>query len=237
MGVLQPPLAGSIALSLILESLLASGDERIELDRIAIEIARFENPQLDGAACSATLDEWAAAIEARLSPSAGGSEFITKANHHLFNKLQLRGDQESYFDPANSCLDQVMARRKGPPITLAVIYLEIARRLLRPAYGVALPAHFIVRYDDGLFSVYVDVFNQGQLLTQAQCEEMVSRVTESRKPAGPEVYAAATKRQIAVRMLRNLQNANLRAGNRARALQIQHFLNRHLPSDIPFNSL
>ncbi|MCC7155386.1 MAG: transglutaminase family protein [Bryobacterales bacterium] len=230
-------MAGSTALSPVLESLLATGDESIELDSIAIEIARFENPQLDGTACSTTLDEWASAVEARLSPSAGGSEFISKTNHHLFNKLQLRGDQESYFDPANSCLDQVIARRKGLPITLAVIYLEIARRLLRPAYGVALPAHFVVRYDDGLFSVYVDVFNRGQLLTQAQCEEMVRRVTASGTAAGPEVFAAATKRQIAVRMLRNLQNANLRAGNRARAVQIQHFLNRHLPTEIPFNSL
>lgn len=224
-------------MSAILESLLATGDDSVELDRVALEIARFENPLIDVRGCLLALDHWAAELGRRLSPSAGGSEFVARANQYLFHELRLRGDQDSYFDPANSCLDQVLERRKGLPITLSVIYLEIARRLLRPAYGVALPAHFFVRYNDGLFSIYVDTFHGGQLLTETQCEEMVRQMTGSQETISRSAFAAATKRQIAVRMLRNLQNANLRAGNRPKALQIQSFLDRHLASHLPFNSL
>lgn len=224
-------------MSTILESLLTTGDESIELDRAALEIARFENPHIDVRACLTTLDNWAAQLESRLSPSAGGSEFVTKVNRLLFNELQFRGDQDSYFHPANSCLDQVIERRKGLPITLAVLYLEITRRLLRPTFGVALPAHFVVHYNDGLFSIYVDVFNGGQLLSEAQCTEMICQMTGSREPVSQVAFAAATKRQIVVRMMRNLQNAYLHAGDRPRAARIHAFLEQHLPAQLPFNSL
>ncbi len=201
---------------------LLRGDETaMELDAAALELARVEDPRLDPSATLATLDEWADEVGRTLPPAAGGAQFLSALHTYLFDKLGFQGDRETYYAPANSCLEQVMARRKGLPITLSVMYIELARRLLRPVYGVSLPSHFVCLYNDGLVKVYVDAFDRGKLLTEEDTLALVARMTGQRGSARPLLLMPATKREIVVRMLRNLRNAYALAGDAGRLARLE----------------
>jgi regulator of sirC expression with transglutaminase-like and TPR domain len=187
---------------------LLRGDESaMELDAAALELAKVEDPGLDPRTSLATLDGWAMEIGRRLPPAAGGAQFLSILHTYLFDELGFQGDRETYYAPANSCLDQVLTRRKGLPITLSVLYIELARRLLRPVYGVSLPAHFVCLYNDGLVKVYIDTFDRGKLMTEDDALALIERVTGQRVSAHPLLFAPATKREIVLRMVRNLRNA------------------------------
>lgn len=199
-----------IEISQVSQSLLAllRGDEAaLELDEAALELARVENAGLDARRALASLDQWAESISSRLAPSAGGAQYLSTLHTVLFDELGFQGDRETYYAPANSCLDQVISRRKGLPITLSIVYIELSRRLLRPVYGLSLPAHFVCLYNDGLVRVFIDVFDRGRLMTEADALALVERATGQRISAHPLLFAPATKREIVLRMIRNLRNA------------------------------
>ena len=105
------------------------GDSSVTLDAAALELARIEYPKLDPAPWLAELDQIAAELGVRLGEESGGSRFVQIANDYLFGELEFRGNQTQYDDPRNSCLNQVLERRIGLPITLSVVYIEVARRL------------------------------------------------------------------------------------------------------------
>ncbi len=131
----------------------------------ALEIASIETPDLDQQPFLAILDRMASAIAARLPSGATGREFVAAANQYFFDELGFHGNEIDYNDPRNSCLDHVLDRRTGLPITLSVVYIEVARRLGQPVSGIGLPGHFIVEYKDGEFAAYIDPFHSGRLLT------------------------------------------------------------------------
>ena len=98
-------------------------------------------------------------------------EFVRIANEYLFEELGFRGNDTDYYDPGNSCLDVVLDRRTGIPITLSVVYIEVARRLAGPFSGIGLPGHFVVQYSDSEYSTYIDPFHAGKLLTEDDCAQ------------------------------------------------------------------
>jgi regulator of sirC expression with transglutaminase-like and TPR domain len=194
-------------LSSALIALMRGDESALELDEAALELARVEAPGLDAAQALATIDGWAGEVGRRLPPAAGGAQFLSVLHTFLFDELGFQGDKETYYAPANSCLDQVLTRRKGLPITLSVLYIELARRLLRPVYGVSLPAHFVCLYNDGLVKVFVDTFDRGRLMTEEDALSLIESATGARAAAHPLLFAPATKREILLRMIRNLRNA------------------------------
>ena len=200
--------------------LLAGRDDQMELDAAAVELARLDHADVDASHVVSTLDSWAALVDAELQRGAGGAIFLATVNRVLFQQIRLRGDTTEYDAPENSCIDRVIEKRSGMPITLSVVYMEIARRLMRPVYGVALPAHFLCRFDDGLVSVYIDPFDQGELLTASDCLDRVEQLTGSRPDDSPLTFAAATKRQILHRMINNLRNSYYRRGRNQDALKL-----------------
>ncbi|MBV9679993.1 MAG: transglutaminase family protein, partial [Acidobacteriaceae bacterium] len=110
-------------------------------------MATIEFPGLDAEGSLFRLDNLAEQVASQLTPNASGLDFIKTTNELLFDVLQFRGNEEEYYDPRNSCLNSVLMRRLGIPITLSVVYIEVARRLDRSIYGVGLPGHFIVAYE------------------------------------------------------------------------------------------
>lgn len=204
--------------------LVAGRSDVMELDEAALEVAAIEDPELDRAGTLKTLDEWAERIASRLAPASGGAQYISAAHNVLFLVLGLQGDTEDYFAPVNSCLHHVMKKRSGLPITLSVIYVEIARRLLRPVYGIPLPAHFLCQYNDGLVNVFVDVFHKGRLRTAADCLSLVEEITGRRPKDTPQTFAPATKRQMILRMLGNLRSAYHREGRDQDADRVERVL-------------
>ena len=195
-----------------LSDLLAGRDAGIELDEAALLLARIEFPGLDIQPFLQILDSYAAELDGR------GGSFVAAANQYLFDELGFTGNAADYYNPANSCLNEVLASKTGIPITLSVVYLEIARRLGKPVFGIGLPGHFIVQYDDGSFSTYIDVFHGGRLLDAADCAELAGSA------ANPSMLARVNQRQILARMINNLRGIYFSRNAHRKTLQILNLL-------------
>ena len=179
------------------------GSPEARLDLAALDIASIEMAGLDPAPSLEILDGLASQVAARLPAAASGREFVDITNQHLFGELGFRGNESEYDDPRNSCLNYVLDRRIGIPITLSVVYVEVARRLGRAVFGIGLPGHFIVQYDDGEFSAYIDPFHSGRLLNAQECLQMAREHTGA--DADVTALAPVGVRYIVVRMLNNLR--------------------------------
>ena len=167
-----------------LAALLAGRPTGLELDAAALRLAQIEHPGLGPAPFLAVLDSYARELAHRLRDSSGET-FVLEANHFLFEDLGFTGNAADYYNPANSCLNDVLTSKTGLPITLSVVYLEIARRLGKPVIGIGQPGHFVVQYNDGVYSTYIDPFH-GRLLASA-------------------VPVPVDNRQIVRRMINNLR--------------------------------
>jgi regulator of sirC expression with transglutaminase-like and TPR domain len=140
------------------------GDEDIDLVGAALTIARTEYPDLDIESYVTRIDELARMAEARVSDVGDAVQTIAALNHTLFDEAGLRGNREDYYDPRNSFLNDVLDRGLGIPITLALIYMEVGRRLGFPLFGVGMPGHFLLKhYDIDGRETLVDCFNGGDI--------------------------------------------------------------------------
>lgn len=199
-----------------LQDLLTNDNSDVQMDAAALDIASIENPGLEREIVLRRLDQLAFEIADRVSDLSDGREFVNGANRYLFNELGFRGNQIDYYNPWNSCIDQVLETKLGIPITLSVVYIEIGRRLAKSVSGIGLPGHFIVRYDDEDYSTFIDPFRQGVLLDADDCMSIVVENTGFRPT--PTMFQPATHRQIAVRMLQNLKSIYLKAGSWEKAV-------------------
>lgn len=188
-----------------LAGLLTGRDDSMPLDIAALRLAQIEFPGLDPGPFLEILDSHAAELSELMPDSADGDDFINAANHYLFDELGFTGNVTDYYDPLNSCLNEVLARRTGIPITLSIVYMEIARRLGRPVRGIGLPGHFVIQYDDGRFSAFIDVFHAGRPLSAEQCWEIARESTGQDYAGNIEALRPASKREILVRMLNNFR--------------------------------
>jgi len=192
-------------------------------------MATIETPGLDPSPFLAVLDRMAAQLGSRLGNESDGRGFIRAANAYLFDELNFTGNETAYYDPRNSCLDQVLDRRVGIPITLSVVYIEIARRLGRPISGVGLPGHFIIRYDDGQYATYIDPFHRGALLSEDDCRQLAQEIT-GEKPQSSALAPVGT-RYILVRMLNNLRSAYFRSKQYEKVATVMDLLLEAFPSN------
>lgn len=215
----------------LLRTALQSGQD-VPLDLACLEMAAIETPDLDPARYLALLDRFACTLKARLEPDKGGTIFLQAANRYLFEELGFHGDEAHYYDPRNSCLDQVLDRRIGIPITLSVVYIEIARRLGQPVFGIGLPGHFVVRYDDGDFSTYLDPFHGGKLLSPGDCRQIAREITHEEPE--PSAFAPVGNRYILVRMLNNLRSAYFRSKQYKKVAAVMDLLVEAFPSNAEY---
>lgn len=201
----------------------------VTLDVAALELASVEFPGLDVDASLFRLENLSEQIDSQLTPRAPALDFIRATNELLFDVLQFRGNEDAYYDPRNSCLNSVLMRRMGIPISLSVVYIEISRRLGRPVAGVGLPGHFIVVYEDRDSRYWIDPFHQGRILTFAECCTLARQTANMDLRANPAVLAPVSKRQILVRMLSNLKAIYLRGEAFDKARQVLDLLIDAMP--------
>src|SRR6185295_2974950 len=116
--------------------------------------------------------------------------------------------------PRNSCLNQVLERRTGIPISLSVMYMEVARRLAMPVFGIGLPRHFIVEFNDGNYATYIDPYHGGRTVTVRECFALAGA-----QVADPALLQRASKKQIVMRMLQNLHGVYLRRQDLPKAVE------------------
>lgn len=195
--------------------------EDLDLETGALLLARTAYPTINIEAYSALLDSYADVIAPHINASLTPRELLSVINHHLFKELGFRGDEETYFDPRNSYLNQVLDRRKGNPISLCLIYLLVARRLKLPIAGIGLPGHFVCRYQSTLDSVYIDAFDQGRLLTKADC---VQFLLHSAFGLHEQFLAPISSRRMLMRMCGNLHQSYLHLEAKEDATRMQGYL-------------
>ena len=213
------------ALERELEELVARG---ADLESGAFILARFQYPDLDVAACRATLDEMAQQLRARLQPpppgGRGGGAPPTQVSavaacatlrRFIHEELGFKGNVETYADPENVFLNRVLDRRTGIPTSLACIYLLVARRLGLALEAINLPLHFLVRFSDAHGETFIDAFAKGRFLTRADCREFLR---EAGLEDRPEYLVPASDRAVLARLARGLV-ASYRSSGAPRAAE------------------
>lgn len=196
-------------------------DENIDLVRAALTIARTEYPDLDIDSYVARVDELARLVEARIPDVGDATQTIAALNHTLFDEAGLRGNREEYYDPRNSFLNDVLDRRLGIPITLALIYMEVGGRLGFPLFGVGMPGHFLLKhYDIDGRETLVDCFNGGGILSPQDCQRRLDEIYSGQMTLRPEFLFAVSRRQILTRILNNLKTVHLSTRNFRKALPL-----------------
>jgi regulator of sirC expression with transglutaminase-like and TPR domain len=192
-------------------SRLASLPDR-DLATPALMIAQLECPSLDPAPYLEQLDAMGAAARERLAASGCLQDARTSdtavdvLNAYLFDEEGFSGNRERYDDPSNSFLSEVLERRTGIPITLAVVYMEVARRAGIQIDGVNFPGHFLMR----LAPLILDPFHRGARLSEHDCRRLLQRHVGEDAAFDPALLAPATKTQMLTRMLLNLKRIYVR---------------------------
>lgn len=192
--------------------------ERIDLAEAALLIAAEEYPALDVPGYLSCLDDLARRGREALVGAQGAAERVDRLNRYLFVERGFAGDSEHYEDPRNSFINEVLDRRAGIPITLALVYMEVARRLDLDVRGICFPGHFLIKWLHAGGEIVVDPFS-GQVLSQEDCQARLAAVLGEGAVLDPEVHLrAAGSREILVRMLTNLKLLYVRARDFERAL-------------------
>jgi regulator of sirC expression with transglutaminase-like and TPR domain len=184
--------------------LTGGADDRVDLARAALAIARWEYPGLDVDAYLERLDALARGVDGERR-SADPVGRLHRLREYLFVEQGFAGNREDYYDPRNSFLNDVLDRRQGIPITLSLVLVEVGKRLGLAVEGIGLPGHFIAGARFGDSQILLDPFNTGALLTPETCEALVGRVLGRKVALKRENFAAVSRRQFLARMLANLK--------------------------------
>ncbi len=189
------------------DSLAELDDESLPLLPTALLIARDEYPGLDPARYDATLQGYVEHLQAEVDTITAAPLKMAAINRHLFDELGFSGDHDEYYDPRNSYLNEVFERRLGNPISLALVQMEVARRLGITLDGISFPGHFLVRLpmDEGV--LVMDPFNGGRPLSVEELRERASSHLGGQLPDDQvlaQILDPAPSRAILMRMLRNL---------------------------------
>jgi regulator of sirC expression with transglutaminase-like and TPR domain len=215
------------------DELVRQPDADIDLARACLLIAKDAYPGLDVDGYVGEIDRLAARLRAQLPADCVAEERIVILNEFLFDELGFSGNVDNYYDPRNSYLNQVIDRRTGIPITLAILYMELGRRVGLPFEGVSFPGHFLVRLAVRGGVLVLDPFSGGVPQSESELRERLRRVIPEGAAQGVSVaelpldqfLEPASKRQILSRLLRNLKGIYRQTDKPERLLAV---LNRML---------
>lgn len=197
---------------------IARPDERINLAKASLFYAQAEYPNLKVDKYLDTLDAIALQIKPQLPAELYPLKVIETINNYLYNELHFSGNNLDYYHPDNSFLNRVIDCKTGIPITLSVIYLEVAKRLDFPMVGIGMPGHFLIRPEFKDVGIFVDAFNQGEILFEQDCQDKLNQLYQQPVKLEPRLLAPVNNKQILARMLGNLKYIYLHRGNFDKAL-------------------
>lgn len=195
-------------------------DEEIDLGRASLAIAHAEYPDLDIGSYLAKMDHLAAAVQGWAGAGADLYRLIAAINYTLFSVEGFHGNRDDYYDPKNSFLNEVMERKQGIPITLSVLYMEVARRVGLELQGVGFPGHFLVKHVGQEGEIVIDPFDQGEVRSMEELEDMLDDLSRGKLVFQPEFLFPVSKKQILRRMLNNLKAIYLRQADFLRSLSV-----------------
>jgi regulator of sirC expression with transglutaminase-like and TPR domain len=205
--------------ALLVEAL--AGDSPL-IEEVAFAIASDAYPRLDLAHYREQLDAFAKPLAERLARAQTLRARIDAFNERLYGVLGFRGNDQSYYDPRNSYLNEVIDRRTGIPITLSVVAMALGRRAGLKVEGIGFPGHFLIRIG-GARGAYADPFNRGKALPKEELLALANRFAPEdahSKRTLTHLLRPVDCRQMAIRMLSNLQQIYETGGDHARALVV-----------------
>jgi regulator of sirC expression with transglutaminase-like and TPR domain len=194
-----------------------------DLASAALAIARVEYPSLDAAHYLATLDRMGGEAAARVRTLTREGDVLRAFNEYFYDELRFTGNRDQYDDPRNSFLNEVLERRTGIPISLAVVYIEVARRAGLKMAGINFPGHFLLRApgprpsDAGTKAPTIsedfqilDPFHGGARLSEVDCRELLRQHVGDAAAFDERLLQPATRHDMVVRMLVNLKRLYVR---------------------------
>ena len=200
-------------------------DREIDLSTAALYIAQIEYPDLDIDSYIDTLELMSSEVSQRLSDTTYPLKVIQTIGKYLYEELNFHGNERDYYNPRNSFLNDVIDRRTGIPITLAVVYLHIAKAIDFPMVGIGMPGHFLIRPNFENAGIFVDVFDRGEILFVEDCRQKLIQIYQQDIPfLPPEILQPVSNRQILLRILNNLQANYLNQPDFDRALVIKQWI-------------
>ena len=195
-------------------------EDQIDLGRAALAIASQEYPDLKIDDYLSRLDGLGQVVELRIGDERNPYRIIAALNTVLFKELGFQGNRSEYYDPKNSFLNDVITRKKGIPISLSVVYMEVARRVGLSLEGIGFPGHFLVKYDDGDVEILIDVFDGGEIRAREDLDRMLQQLYRGQVSYQPGFVAALGRRDILRRMLNNLKWIYLERGEPLKTLSV-----------------
>ncbi len=209
--------------------------ENFSLAEASLLIAQDIYGDLDVDHYLGRLNEMAETVRARVPGDAFAEQKILAINHHLFRELQYLGNVDDYYDPRNSYLNEVMDRHTGIPITLAILYMEIGRRLGLAIHGVSFPGHFLVKLKVKRGHMVIDPFIGGETQSESDLRQRLVQVLPASEVEMAPIYRyleTASPRQIIARMLRNLKNIYMQTEKPYAALDVMQRMLLLLPESV-----
>lgn len=182
----------------------------------ALEIAVDEYPDLKAHLYASLLDKYVSEIRSLLHVKPSTVQVVKAINHYLFYEQGFAGNEENYYDPRNSYLNEVMDRKLGMPVALGIIYMEIGRRLGLSISGINFPGHFLVRIAEGGCEMIIDPYDGGILLAHEDLNERLKAIYGQNAPTvqeNPDMLKEANDTEILVRILIHLKNVYSSSGN------------------------
>ncbi|MGB3493986.1 MAG: transglutaminase-like domain-containing protein [Elainellaceae cyanobacterium] len=195
-------------------------EDQIDLAKASLYIALEAHPNLQVEEYLNALDVIAADVSDRLPSERYPLRVIRAINEYLYDELRFQGNDRNYYDPDNSYLNCVIDRRTGIPISLSLVYLEIAKRLDFPMVGVGLPGHFLIRPNQPDLDMFVDPFNRGEVLFEQDCAILLQRLYGRSTTMQPGFLEPISPRRFLVRMLANLKGTYINRGEMSQVLAV-----------------
>ncbi len=184
----------------------------------ALAIAWEEYSLMDLGHYRQIIDQMVADLQPRIEALQYPMKIVQEINHYLFVEQGFRGNDDEYYDPCNSFINNVLDRRLGIPLTLSLLYMVIGDRLGFAIEGISFPGHFIVRPQHPDLEIFIDPYNKGEILFPEDCAAKLTQLYGQEVPLQPEYLAPVSIRRILDRLLNNLKLIYLRRREPTKAL-------------------
>ena len=211
--------------------LVRQPEPAIDLARAALLIAAESDPNVDVEGELRQLEAWGRELQERLQPGWNNLQKLARLRSFVYEHLGFRGDQRDYYSPRNSLLHEVLRRRRGIPLTMGIVMMELGWRVGMPLEGVGFPGHFLVRLSGEPADLLLDPYLDGRTVHEEDCRRMLQETTGGQVEFGEELVVSVGKLDMIERLLRNLKSAYLRQGDDQGALAAVDRLLLIVPED------
>jgi len=189
-----------------------------DLARAALLVAAESDTNVDVDGKILTLDGWAEQLRAQLDPDWNNLQKLARLRNLIFEDLRFRGAHDDYYSPSNSLLHEVMERRRGIPLTLSIIFMELGWRVGIPFEGVGFPGRFLVRLTGEPKDLLLDPYRDGMSVHEEDCRQLLREISGGKLELRSEFLSSVTKHDMIARLLMNLKGAYLRSEDDEKAL-------------------